>query len=625
MHALFGEAPQNRTAEWHSGQDRRGSFNILSSCIITLGLCIWTAVHLNLPPYEAHRNFKFWDPRRWLKRQLIWKCGWLVIGLLAPEMVGVPDRNVKQLLMAASQIAFTAWVQRRDAHALTKKVNDALKGHGVWDPKQTSSSIPNIPEDIEHGAVNKNEKARNDNIEPDADEEGPTLIPRKFEWTHVHSFMAVMGGFVVDTTELDEDEQYLPGSRTRITLAPNGVHGLAKYAPETLPDVSIEDIRDKSKADTLAKFIVCVQAIWFCIQIVVRMAQHLPISLLELNTFAHALCALLIYCLWWDKPLDIEQPFIIRQEKAHDVCALFCYCSEFEPAMDSQRVEFVLRERNTNLSPAINPTLRREKLREWRSEIQEADGDSGWLGVGGHVPGTAPGTRARTKSDLYMSDKNFSRWLARTRKFTQRDRNRWNMAYLTSQRCNLAKYTAPYVVGLPSWVHQKEISFESGARDRMRNLPVDFPYDEAMQLFPDRSKLHDALGFLFAFTVAGLMYGGLHLLAWNAPFTNRIQELLWKISGLAVISSGLSLFSLIVLAYGEEKLRKRAKRRSSASFTKRLHWVMLKFLQVLVISFALFYLCARVYLVVECFISFAYLPDGVFQDAKWSAYFPHIQ
>jgi hypothetical protein len=529
-------------------------------------------------------------------------------------------------MLAPEMIAFTAWVQRRNANALTKKVNDALKGHGVWDSKQASSSNPNIPGDVEHSAVNENEKTPNDNIEPDPDKEEFTLIPREFEWTHVHSFIAVMGGYVVDTTALDEDEQYLPGKRTRMTLAPNGVHGLAKYAPETLPDISIEDIEDKSKADTLAKFIVCVQTIWFCIQVVTRMAQNLPISLLELNTFAHALCALLIYCLWWDKPLDVEQPFVIRQERAHDVCALFCYCSKFKPAMDSARVEFPYCDGvRGDLSPRINPKHRREKLREWRSEIQEADRDSDRLEVRAHVPGTAPAITGRGKSGQLMSDEKFGRWLARTRTFTQRDRNRWNMAYLTFQRCNLEWYTAPYTVGLPSWVHQKDISFESGARDRMRNLPVDFPYDDAMELFPDRSKLHDALGFLFAFTVAGLMYGGLHLLAWNAPFNGRVQELLWNISGIAVISSGLSLISFIVLLYGEDKLRKRSQKSSGAGFIKALHWVVINVLKVLMFSFILFYLCARVYLVVECFISFAYLPDGVFQDLKWSGYFPHIQ
>ena len=36
------------------------------------------------------------------------------------------------------------------------------------------------------------------------------------------------------------------------------------------------------------------------------MIGHVPISLLELNTAAHAICALAIYVLWWEKPFDVE-------------------------------------------------------------------------------------------------------------------------------------------------------------------------------------------------------------------------------------------------------------------------------------------------------------------------------
>jgi hypothetical protein len=32
------------------------------------------------------------------------------------------------------------------------------------------------------------------------------------------------------------------------------------------------------------------------------------ISLLELNTFGHAICTLVTYFLWWRKPLDVQEP-----------------------------------------------------------------------------------------------------------------------------------------------------------------------------------------------------------------------------------------------------------------------------------------------------------------------------
>ena len=73
-------------------------------------------------------------------------------------------------------------------------------------------------------------------------------------------------------------------------------------------DISKKYLQDKSKANGLAKSLVCLQASWFCVQCLVRVGQALPVTLLEINTFAHSVCALLVYILWWYKPLDVEQP-----------------------------------------------------------------------------------------------------------------------------------------------------------------------------------------------------------------------------------------------------------------------------------------------------------------------------
>jgi hypothetical protein len=44
----------------------------------------------------------------------------------------------------------------------------------------------------------------------------------------------------------------------------------------------------------------------------------------------------------------------------------------------------------------------------------------------------------------------------------------------------------------------------------------------------------------------------------------------------------------------------------------------------LVAVFGLLYLVARVYLVVECFINLAYLPDEVYRELEWSNMIPHF-
>jgi hypothetical protein len=76
-------------------------------------------------------------------------------------------------------------------------------------------------------------------------------------------------------------------------------------------------------------------AIWFCIQCLSRVSQGLAISLLELNTFGHAICSILIYSLWWHKPLDIEEPEVIvikpGDHKLAMVIAHMCAVSRVDP------------------------------------------------------------------------------------------------------------------------------------------------------------------------------------------------------------------------------------------------------------------------------------------------------
>ena len=80
---LFGNGSD--IVHWKPNPSSRGTSNILTTCLITLLLCVWTAVHLNV-----HLE-SFW------KSQLR-KVGWLVLALLAPEIV-----------------AYTAWYSLLDS------------------------------------------------------------------------------------------------------------------------------------------------------------------------------------------------------------------------------------------------------------------------------------------------------------------------------------------------------------------------------------------------------------------------------------------------------------------------------------------------------------------------------
>ena len=111
---------------------------------------------------------------------------------------------------------------------------------------------------------------------------------------------------------------YIPGSQ-KVTLTAQGVLIIAKLG--YLPDISKESIQDKSKADKLAKSLALLQASWLVGQCIERLACQLPLTLLEINTLAHVLCALFMYCLWWNKPLDVFDPTVLKEESIHPLCA----------------------------------------------------------------------------------------------------------------------------------------------------------------------------------------------------------------------------------------------------------------------------------------------------------------
>ncbi len=106
-----------------------------------------------------------------------------------------------------------------------------------------------------------------------------------------HSFWAIMGGIAVDPRG---SGSFIPLSQ-RSTLTRKGVSLLLKHEPHLLPDISVEEVKDKSKGSAVTKILACIQATWFCMSCIARIAQHLPLSLLELNTFAHAMCTVVVY------------------------------------------------------------------------------------------------------------------------------------------------------------------------------------------------------------------------------------------------------------------------------------------------------------------------------------------
>jgi hypothetical protein len=87
--------------------------------------------------------------------------------------------------------------------------------------------------------------------------------------------------------------------------------GLTDWEDRASWDLSVENIRDKSKADSAAKLITLIQVSWFVAQSTMRTAHALPLSQLESMTLSYIPLFAVTYFFWWNKPKDVRTPYIV--------------------------------------------------------------------------------------------------------------------------------------------------------------------------------------------------------------------------------------------------------------------------------------------------------------------------
>ena len=569
----FGNDTVSPPAQWHPEPNFRGTWSVLSSCLLTMFLCVWTAVHLNLPEHKKERE------------QTLRKVGWLLLALVAPEVV-----------------AWNAFEQRREVKELTQDMRKLYRWqHGIEEPKKEPwyRSIASWWSTLRRVQWLRRSWHKTkvfflceaEDLPPPptgewaAREDGGVV---ETFWTDVHSWYVVMGGFAFDTSSAARP--FLPESRERIGLTADGMVRLAKHWPHLLPRLSQRDIEDKNKSDGLAKLITCWQATWFCVQCICRLVQGLSISLLELNVFGHCICALLIYVLWWTKPKDICEPTRIVGEVSDSVAAWMFNFSRtgcamlFDSRFDGGRLC------NRSFIPYV--VNDQDTVSQCRS----------------YTPGTEtvayyPIRDISKSGSLHIAD---TYW--RVDPASESTEDYVEVDTITANRLLLIRQLPQVHVPEPSQYVTTELVLYRN-NDWCINMSF-LAYDLA------------ALQYLGGITLACGLYGGLHATAWYASFPSSVEQLLWRTSSATVTSSGvgcllaLGMFRLIVAIPDEHK---------DWNFWRQLlAFGTVLLLPILLLAAGLWYCFCRSFLVVESFICIAHLSARDLGVPTWPSYVPHI-
>lgn len=239
---------------WTNGPAGRGTLDITWSCIITMFLCSWSILCLNVPgPKET--GF-----------QVLWrKLSLTALGVLCPELM--------------FSFAYGQWLQARQS---VRDFSQAAPGDSpALHKRSTLGWIKGIFTCT--GLISESRSTT--------------------RWTMKEAFFAEMGGFRLRTRDF-----------AAFPLDAKQVHYLVSNGHMDLPTLNERVIEDKNKADGLLRAITLCQILWFLVNVIGRWAQRLVVTTLELTTVSFILCSSMTAFFWWRKPADVLLPVNIDSD-----------------------------------------------------------------------------------------------------------------------------------------------------------------------------------------------------------------------------------------------------------------------------------------------------------------------
>ena len=311
-------------------------------------------------------------------------------------------------------------------------------------------------------------------------------------WTQSHGFFVVMGGFML-----------FEGREATRTLTPDLLESLSDEGKIDIPDITENEIQDRSKGDGLTKGLVIIHTSWFILQCIARGVVRLPITEFEVMTLAFAILTFATYGLWWHKPLNVRYPVrVLRKENSED---------EGEDEMEGEK------QGNGEHGPAQGPWCR-----DMLAGVFEFVEMLGHMSGGGDIE-----PRSKRVPTLYWGESS-----------------------------------------------------------------------------DDDPRTHAAAGLV------AVIFGAVHCIAWSFQFPSHMEQMLWRISAIAIISVPV-LFPLVGL-FGFVHLPWLSNKREVLTV-------------VMVVVLASLYMLARVMLFILAFISLRTLPPEAYYAVTWTTYIPHIQ
>ncbi|KAF7328805.1 hypothetical protein MVEN_02509400 [Mycena venus] len=392
---------------------------------------------------------------------------------------------------------------------------------------------------------------------------------KEYEVSMTHGFFFTMGGFVSQSGHHPIVE--------RRQLHPDYLAAIQR--------IRVEDIEYKSKGDSLSKGFILLQGLWFTTQCLARIQQHLVLTELEVATLAFQSVNIFIWLLWWRKPLDAQQPIMLRLTNE----------------LTEQRYE-----------PPESPTITADGIKP------ELSGNSA---VSDSVASTSVLPSLSTHTDdnkLLAGVEGGQSSLCKIWKTLRMKLTWFNLALaLVSTWFNL-------VLASVSTCFSLALALASTTNHTVDGIHSNFNPESSISVpsFWSMDGPYHEYGiryYVMVQFVMGTIFGAIHYLEWNVDFPSVHEMWMWRSYSLAITALPFLLtLSVILAALYDRKMFHRLGGRTQLELI--LIGVCASAFTILVVA----YIVARLILIILSFTTLRALPPGAFVDVNWSIYIPHF-
>lgn len=380
------------------------------------------------------------------------------------------------------------------------------------------------------------------------------------------------------------------------------------------PTITEDEISDRSKGDALSKGIALLQISWFIAQVLARGQQNLAISELELTTAALAGLNSIMYLCWWSKPLAVRFPVCLHTKEAEKKLQ---QVKGKEGRWNFEHSEFSLTRylRHVCFSALLSILVFPQRMFVWATYNSMA---------------FFYYVRGRISDQLRLRNTS----------------NSGSERRLTTLRSNLTfiLYTPKVLMlkGIPAMIYnlllrililplititgdgdasyfsiKRGSSYEtlvsfSGFMINSQDKDDGFAHMSSM-IFLGQSGT-GAVALYLSSSLAGVLFGAIHCIAWDFQFPSHVEHTIWKASSVCV--AGVCFFLIV----GRFTLRGLV---SLVKTHTKLGTGVLYYNPFMIIP-AFVYILSRFTLFTVAFISLRHLPPSAFATVQWVDLVPHI-